>query len=135
MKYLIPLDSSQASLAPIEQLERSAHRGAQLEVVLLNVQPRFNRHISQFTRKIDRDAWRAERSRRIMAEAAGRLSRAGIPFRQVAEIGDRAERIAAVAASERVDLVLRGDGRQDALERYAFPAGIAGLAALILAAD
>ena len=135
MKYLIPLDGSQGACAPVEQLERLARRGATVEAVLMNVQPRFNRHIAQFTRKADRDAWRSERSRKLMAAAAERLSRAGIPYRLVAEIGDPAERIAAVAASERVDLILGGSGRKDALERYAFPAGLAGLAALILAAD
>jgi nucleotide-binding universal stress UspA family protein len=166
MKYLIPLDASQASLAPIEHLERSARRGAQLEVVVLNVQPRFHSHIARHTRKADRDALRAERSRAALAQAIERLSHAGIPLRAIAEVGQPAERIAKVAMAERVDEILMGTGRhpawlrwlnpsvaqdvlartdipvtvfargrQSTLERYGIPAGVAGLAALLIAAE
>jgi hypothetical protein len=65
-------------------------------------------------------------------QAVERLQRAGIPFRLIAEVGDPAERNAAVAASEGVDEILAGSGKQSALQRYAIPAG---LAALILVAE
>jgi nucleotide-binding universal stress UspA family protein len=166
MKFLIPIDASQASLAPLDHLERAARRGAAVEAVLLNVQPRFHRHIAQFTRKADREALRAERSRAALAQAIERLSRSPIPFRVIAEVGVPAERIAAVAAAERVDEILIGTGRhpswlrwlnpsvaqeilartdvpvtvfargrQSTLERYALPAGMAGIAALLIAAE
>ncbi len=166
MKYLIPIDASQASLAPLEHLERAARRGAVVEAVVLNVQPRFHRHVAQFTRKADRDALRAERSRAAMAQAIERLLQTTIPFRVIAAVGNRAERIAAIATAERVDEILIGTGRhpawlrwlnpsvaqeilartdipvtvfargrQSTLERYAIPAGVAGLAALLLAAE
>jgi nucleotide-binding universal stress UspA family protein len=166
MRYLIPIDASAASLAPLDHVERAARRGASVEAVVLNVQPRFHRHVAQFTRKADRDALRAERSRGATARAIERLSQAGVPFRVVAEVGDVAERIATVAAKERVDEILIGTGRhpawlrwlnpsvaqavlaltdvpvtvfargrQSTLERYVVPAGVAGLAALILAVE
>ena len=166
MRYLIPIDASPASLVPLEHVERAARRGANVEAVVLNVQPRFHRHVSQFTRKADRDALRAERSRVATTRAIERLSQAGVPFRVVAEVGDVAERIATVAAKERVDEILIGTGRhpawlrwlnpsvaqavlartdvpvtvfargkQSTLERYVVPAGVAGLAALILAVE
>jgi nucleotide-binding universal stress UspA family protein len=166
MKYLIPIDASQASLAPLEHLERAARHGAAVEAVVLNVQPRFHRHVAQFTRKADREALRAERSRAAMAQAIERLSQTTIPFSVIAAVGNPAEHIAAIAAAERVDEILIGTGRhpawlrwlnpsvaqeilartdipvtvfargrQSTLERYAIPAGVAGLAALILAAE
>ena len=163
MKYLIPVDSSGAALAPIARLEAARRRGASDEAVVLNVQPRLNLHIARFTRKADRDALRAERSHAAMAGAIERLSRAGIRFRALAELGSPAERIAAVAEAENVDEILMGVGRhprwlgpsiaqeviartdipvavmargkESALERYLVPAGIAGLAALLIAAD
>jgi nucleotide-binding universal stress UspA family protein len=166
MRFLIPIDASPASLTPIEHVERAARRGASVEAVVLNVQPRFHRHVSQFTRRTDRDALRVERSRAATALAIERLSQTGVPFRVIAEVGDPAERISAVAASERVDEILIGTGRhpawlrwlnpsvaravldrtdvpvtvfargrQSTLERYVIPAGVAGLAALILAAE
>jgi len=166
MKYLIPVDSSQAALMPIVHLEGAARRGEDVEAVILNVQPRLNRHISRFTRKADRDALRLERSRAAMAGAIERLSHARIPHRALTEVGSPAERIAAVAEAEDVDEILMGVGRhprwvrwlnpsiaqgviartdipvavmahgeQSSLERYLVPVGIAGFAALLIAAD
>jgi nucleotide-binding universal stress UspA family protein len=112
MKYLIPVDASDAALAPIEHLERARRRGDPVEALVLNVQPRYPRHIARFARKADRDALRAERSRAAMARAIAGLSRAGIAFRALTEVGPIAERIAAVAEAEGVDQIMMGVGRQ-----------------------
>jgi len=166
MRYLIPVDSSRAALLPIDHLETAVGRGASIEAIVLNVQPRMHRHISQFTRKADREALRGERSRAAMAEAIERLARAGIAFRAMTAVGSPAEGIAAVAEAEQVDEILMGvgrhprwlrwlnpsiaqgvvartdipvavmaRGRESAFERYVVPAGFAGLAALLIAAD
>ena len=66
MKVLIPIDGSSASLAPLSHLERMARCGIAVEAVLLNVQPRFHRHIAQFTRRRDRDERRSRRSLRAL---------------------------------------------------------------------
>lgn len=166
MKVLVPVDASGAALAPIAHLEALARTGVPLEVLVLNVQPRFHRHISQFTSRAARDSLRMERSRAAMARAIEALSIKKIPFRAFAEIGQPAERIAAVAEREQVDEVMMGVGRHPdwlrwlnpsiaqgvmartdipvtvlargqagMLARYAVPAGVAGLAALLLAAE
>jgi len=101
-----------------------------------------------------------------MAPAIEALSRTRLPFRAVSELGNVAERIAAVAKREGVDEIVMGTGRHPqwlrwlnpsiaqavmertdipvtvlargqagALERYALPAGLAGLAALLIAAE
>lgn len=166
MKILIPVDASQAALAPLEHLTALARRGVKFEALVLNVQPRFHQHVARFTRKSDRDALRAERSRAAMAQAIERLSQDGVSFRAMTEVGAPAERIAAVAEREAVDEVMIGVGRHPAwlrwvnpsiaqgvmeltdipvtvlargragaFERYALPAGIAGIAALLYAAE
>jgi nucleotide-binding universal stress UspA family protein len=166
MKILVPVDSSNAALAPIPHLAALAHAGVPLEVLVLNVQPRFHRHISQFTSRSARNAVRQERSRAAMARAIEALSLAKIPFRALAEVGLPAERIAAVAEREGADEVVMGVGRHPAwlrwvnpsiaqgvmartdipvtvlargqagtFERYVVPAGVAGLAALLLAVE
>lgn len=166
MKILIPVDASQAALAPVEHLAALARRGIPVEALVLNVQRRFPRHIARFTRRADRDALRAERSRAAMAQAIEGLSRAGVPLRATTELGEPAERIAAVAERECVDEVMIGVGRHPAwlrwvnpsiaqgvmeltdipvtvlargragaFERYALPAGLASLAALLYAAE
>jgi len=165
MKILMPVDASSAALAPIKHLV-SLHRMSPIEVLVLNVQPRFHRHVSQFSSRSARDELRAERSREAMARAIEALSVAGVPFRAVAEAGLPAERIAAVAEREGIDEIMMGVGRHPqwlrwvnpsiaqgvmertdipvtvfargqagAFERYAVPAGVAGLAALLLAVE
>jgi nucleotide-binding universal stress UspA family protein len=166
MKILVPVDASAAALAPIEYLEALARSGVQLEVLVMNVQPRFHRHVARFTSRAARDGVRAERSRAAMAKAIEALSLRNIPFRAVAEVGTPAERIAVVAEREQVDEVMMGVGRHPAwlrflnpsiahgvmartdipvtvlargqvgaFARYAFPAGVAGMAVLLIAGE
>ena len=166
MKILIPVDASQAALAPVDHVAALVRRGVKAEALVLNVQRRFPQHVARFTRKADRDDLRAERSRAAMAEAIERLSQAGVPFRAMTELGVPAERIAAAAERENVDEVMIGVGRHPAwlrwvnpsiaegvmeltdipvtvlargragaFERFALPAGLAGLAALLYAAE
>lgn len=166
MKVLMPVDASQAALAPIEHLRRLCQSGIPVEVLLLNVQPRFHRHVAQFTSRAARDALRAERSAQAMARAVEALSLAGLPFKALAETGEPAERIAAVAERAGASEIMMGVGRHPAwmrwfnpsiaqgvmartdipvtvfargragaLERYALPAGVAGLAALLIASE
>ncbi|HVP08843.1 MAG TPA: hypothetical protein VMT02_04910 [Burkholderiales bacterium] len=116
MRQRIVIDAVRDWNAEVEQLERAALRGEQVEAELVSVQPRFSRHIAQFTSKAARDAWRAERSRQALAPAAERLARAGIPFRTVQIVGEP-------------------DRSASRLECYWIPAGVAGLAALIAAPD
>jgi len=166
MKILVPVDASAAALAPIPHLEALARAGVELEVLLMNVQPRFHRHVAQHTSRAARDALRQERSRAAMAGAIEALTLTRIPFRAFAETGSPAERIAAVAEREQVDEIVMGTGRHPqwlrwlnpsiaqavmertdipvmvlarghvgAFERYAVPAGVAGIAALLIAAE
>jgi nucleotide-binding universal stress UspA family protein len=169
MRYLVPVNSSKAALVPIDHLVVANRKGLKVEAVLLNVQRPFNRRVSRFTRKSDRDALRAERSRAVMATAIEHLSRAGVSFRALTEVGSPAERIAAVAESQKVDEILMGVGRHLQWLRWLYPsmpqavvahtdvpvavmargkvsplerylifagfAGMAGIAALLLAAE
>ena len=114
MKILVPVDASEAALAPVTYLESLARAGVELEVLVLNVQPRFHRHVAQFTNQAARDSMRQERSREAMARAIEALSMRKIPFRAFAEVGNPAERIAAVAEREKVDEVMMGVGRHPA---------------------
>jgi len=166
MKVLLPVDASSAALAPIPHLEALARAGIALEVLVMNVQPRFHRHLADYTSRAARHAFREERSRAAMARAIEALSRTPLPFRAFAETGRPAERIAALAEREQVEEVMMGVGRHpqwlrwinpsiaqavmeltdipvtvfargrtSAFQRYAVPAGIAGVAALLMAAD
>jgi nucleotide-binding universal stress UspA family protein len=98
-------------------------------VIVLNVQPRFHRGIARFTRRIDRDSVRLERSRAAMAGAIEHLSRARLPFRALTAVGGTAERIAAVAEAEHVDEILMGVGRHPRWLRWLNPSIAQGVMA------
>lgn len=121
MKILVPVDSSNAALAPIAHLNALARAGVDLEVLILNVQPRFHRHVAQFTSRSSRNALREERSRAAMARAIEALSRTRLPFRALCEVGQPAERIAAVAEREQVDEIMMGVGRHPGWLRWLNP--------------
>jgi hypothetical protein len=112
MRYRIVVDASGDWTRQVERLERAARRGERVEAELVSVQPRFSRHVAQFTSKAARDGWRAERSRLALAPVAERLGRAGIPFRTVEVLRDPA-------------------ASRSAFERYWIPAGVAALIAAI----
>jgi nucleotide-binding universal stress UspA family protein len=166
VKVLVPVDSSRAALAPVAHLAALAASGVKVEVLLLNVQPRFHRHVSQFTSRAAREALRAERSQAAMAKAIEEFSKSQLAFTALAETGSPAERIAAVAEREEVDEIIMGVGRHPAwlrwlnpsiaqgvmertdipvtvltrgragaMERYALPAAVTGLAALLLSVE
>jgi len=135
MKILIPVDSSKAPLAPIAQLAALHRAGADIEALVLNVQPLFSRHVSQFTSRQARDAWRAERGREATARAVQELAAARVPYRVITEAGRRDECIAAVAKREGVVLTVINERRPGPIERYALPAGLVGLTALLLTAE
>jgi nucleotide-binding universal stress UspA family protein len=166
MKVLVPVDSSAAALAPVAHLEALARSGVNIEVLLVNVQPRFHRHVAQFSSRSSRELLRQERSRAAMARGIEALSRTRLRFRAFTEVGRPGERIAAVAEREQVDEIMMGVGRHPqwlrwlnpsiaqtvmartdipvtvlargqvgAFQRYAVPAGVAGLAALLLSVE
>jgi nucleotide-binding universal stress UspA family protein len=108
MRYLIPVGSSDAALQTLGHLEAVASRGVKVEVVLLNVQPTFNRRASRLASPASRDRFRTERSRAALAGMAEHLSRAGICFRSRTETGPLVKRIAATAKAERADKILMG---------------------------
>src|SRR6185295_12913562 len=101
MKVLVPVDASTVALAPIAHLRALGASGVEIEVLLLNVQPRFHRHIAQFTSRHARDLLRQERSQLAMAKAIEALSHTRLLWRAFTEVGRPAERIAAVAERER----------------------------------
>ena len=130
MKYLIYVDAWAPETSPVEHVVKAMRRGEKVEAAVLTVQAPFNRRVSQFTRRADRDAFRAERSRAAMAGIIERLSRAGVPFRASSELGAPAERIAAVAEAVRANEILIGVRRHPGWLRRLMPSPAQEIAAL-----
>lgn len=131
-RILIPVDGSAASL---EAVRAAASYGpaAISRIELLNVQPLFHRHISQWVARRDRDEWRAQRAEEALAPARRIVEEAGIacgthvragPVRRTVEETARALGIRDIA----------GFATEPFYKRFAFPAGVGvGIAIMVLA--
>ena len=129
MKLLIPVDGSQASLAALHHAAGLHRAGVRVMAVLLNVQPRMHRHISQHSARAAREALRAERSAAAMAPAIETLTRVGVPFVALSELGTPAAAIAEVARREGVDEIVIGVGRHPEWLRWLNPSIARGVMA------
>jgi nucleotide-binding universal stress UspA family protein len=125
MKVLIPVDGSHAALAAVDY----AIRLNLATVIVLNVQLRLHRHIAQFSARSARDALRAERSAEALAPAIELLSKSKTPFVALTELGQPAQRIAAVAEREGVDEIVMGVGRHPQWLRWLNPSIAQGVMA------
>jgi nucleotide-binding universal stress UspA family protein len=121
MKVLIPLDASAAAHAAVYHVRALFQAGVPVQALLLHVQPRFHRHIAQFSSRASRDALRAEHSAAALKPAIEALARWELPFIAMTEIGIPAECIARVAQREAVTEIVMGVGRHPAWLRWVNP--------------
>lgn len=121
MKVLIAVDASQASLEGVKHVCSMKRRGADIDALVLNVQPFFSQHVAPFSSSAARKALHAERSRAAVAQAVEELTLARVPFRLLIELGPPADRIAKVAAREAVDEIVMGVGRHPEWLRWMNP--------------
>ena len=75
LKVLVPVDGSPNALRAVRHAIDEYRRHHELELHLLNVQPRFSRHISRFVGRQDLQAWHRERADAALAPARGCSSR------------------------------------------------------------
>ena len=78
-KLLIPVDGSGQSLAAVRAALREGPAAVE-RIDLINVQPLFNRHISQWVSRRARDGWRRDRAARCIEPASKLVRAAGIPM-------------------------------------------------------
>src|SRR5712664_555187 len=77
-RVLIPVDGSARSLEAVRATVREGPN-AIARIDLVNVQPLFNRHVSRWLTREQRDAWRSDRSQRALARARTIVEMSGIP--------------------------------------------------------
>jgi nucleotide-binding universal stress UspA family protein len=125
MKFLIPIDDAvESAIAPIEQVKSAKRKGMPVEVLLLNVQRPFSYRVSRLSSKTGRDALHAQRGAEALTGAIERLTRTGVPFRAIMQVGDPAECIAATAEAEQVDEILMSVARRPRWLYWRWPSGV-----------
>ena len=116
-KVLLPVDGSENSLHAVEKFIQDSHRNPDQEIVLLNVQPKFNRHIGQFFSGASLQQYRADQAESATRAAQKLLKRCNVPYRIVMGAGLRVQVIVDTAQQHRCSKILLATARKNSLTR------------------
>jgi YjbE family integral membrane protein len=117
LKVLIPVDGSTNALLAVRHAMAEYQRHHELELHLLNVQPRLSRHIARFVNRADREGWQQDRADAASASARALLIQAGLPHEVHWAVGERAEQICRSAERLGVHHIVMGTARKSSLTR------------------
>jgi nucleotide-binding universal stress UspA family protein len=116
-RILVPVDGSDASLDAVRIAVREAALAPTL-LELVNVQPRWHRHVADRVPARWRRAWRAERARTMLAPAERIASDSRIDFRSHALVGPVAPRLLWAARTLGADEIVIGAARRGPFGRW-----------------
>jgi Ca2+-transporting ATPase len=117
VRVLIPVDASRNCEFAVRHVVQQFMSNTAMEIHLLNVQPSFSRHISQFvSRKTLHDHHRDE-AEQALRPIRQMLDGHGIPYSVHTEVGDRAQSITATARRLRCDQIVMSAARKNSLTR------------------
>jgi len=86
-------------------------------VHLLNVQPPLSLHVARFVNRKNREAWHADEAARALRPVKLLLDKAGVPYAEHREVGDRARVITETARRLACDHIVMSTSRKDSLTR------------------
>ena len=117
LKVLVPIDGSTNALRALRHALAEYQRHHELELHLLNVQPRLSRHIARFLSRSDRDDWHHDQAEAAMVGALALLVQAGVPHHKHWAVGDRATEICRSAERLGAHHIVMGTARKNSLTR------------------
>ena len=117
LKVLVPVDGSSNALRAVRHTIGEYQRHHELEVHLLNVQPRLSRYVTRFLRREDHDTWQQEHAATAMAGAQTLLADAGVPHTTHAVAGDSADEICRAATRLNIHHIVMGTARKNSVTR------------------
>ena len=117
-RILIPVDGSENSNLAIRHFVNEYVHGAMMEICLLNVQPKFSRHIGRFLSKQNIDQWHQERADLVLKPAVDLLKNHNIPHFVSCKSGELAQVIANEAKRLRCHHIVMGTARKNSLTRF-----------------
>jgi YjbE family integral membrane protein len=115
-KVLLPVDGSENSLSAVRKFIED-QRSDPAQAILLNVQPRFHRHIAQFAGGARIVDFQSERAKAATAAAEALLQHANVPYEAVMGVGPRAEVIVESAKRHGCSRIVLATARKNSLTR------------------
>jgi YjbE family integral membrane protein len=117
LRVLVPFDGSPNALRALRHAVAEYQRHHELELHLLNVQPRLSRHIANYLSRHDRDAWHQAQAEAAMASANELVAKAGVPCQTHWSVGDRAQEICRQAERLGAHHIVMGTARKNSVTR------------------
>ncbi len=117
LRVLVPFDGSPNALRALRHAVGEYQRHHELELHLLNVQPRLSRHIANYVSRHDRDAWHRAQAEAAMASAREVVAKAGVPCQTHWSVGERAQEICRQAQQLGVHHIVMGTARKNSVTR------------------
>ncbi len=118
LKVLVPIDGSPNALHAVRHVIREYQRTHDLELHLLNVQPRLSRHIGRFINSDRREQFYREQADQAMQPAQAALAAAQVPFHTHRVLGqDSARSIVDTAQQLGCHHLVMGTARKNSLTR------------------
>lgn len=117
LNILVPVDGSSNALRAVRHAIAEYRRHHELQLHLLNVQPRLSRHAARFVSRADREGWLHDRADAAMSAAVALLTDAGVPHQTHWATGERADQICRAARRLDIHHIVMGTARKNSLTR------------------
>ena len=117
LRVLIPVDGSRNSEFALRHVVNEFMKSAAMEIHLLNVQPPFSRHISQFIGRKSRDSFHHDEAEKALQPARQLVEKFGVPYSAHFKIGNKADVIVEEARRLRCQRIVMSTARKNSLTR------------------
>lgn len=116
-RILIPIGDIQNSKFAIRHVIDQFIQNSAMEIYLINVQPKFSRHIGRFISKQTMNEWYQNQSELALTQARKMLESQGIPHHVSCKTGEPAKVIANEAKRLHCDQIVLGTARKNSVMR------------------
>lgn len=117
VRVLVPLDGSPNSQYGVRYVVSEFMKNRGLDIHVLNVQPPFSKHVSDFTSIWARMEFHQEQAEKALAPVRKALDRSGIPYTVHTDVGDKADCIVDAVGRLRCDRIVMSTARKSSLVR------------------
>ena len=117
VRVLVPVDGSRNSEYALRHVVNEFMKNSAMEIHLLNVQPSFSRHISQFVGKKARDSFHHDEAEKALRPARQLIEKFGLPYSAHIKVGNRADIIVDEAQRLHCQRIVMSTARKNSLTR------------------
>lgn len=117
LRVLVPVDGSRNSEYAVRQVVNEFLQNPAMEIHLLNVQPPFSRHISQFIDGATRYSFHQEQAEKALRPARQLVEQFGVPYSAHVKVGNKANIIVDEAQRLGCQRIVMSTARKNSLTR------------------